>query len=165
MCVKILYRKILHSVEHFGSHFVEEALGYICHKLAVKRYGNYRKRVEADKQKHFRYYLCACARPITALRKFADDRQHFLQEYCGNGGRHGGKDYAYDRYGNKNGIELEEHFQNSFQNTLLHFRAGGFILLHALHLRSSAVHILRGICRLLSSVRHAYLWRKFCRFP
>ena len=100
MGVKVLYRKILHSVEHLAAHFTEKALRYLRHKLCICGYRDYRQYIKPYQSQHHRYNLCPCRCPVAAFVPEIDRLYDLLYEYR--------RDRRYDRR-----EEYAEHCQRN----------------------------------------------------
>ena len=88
--IEVLYRQILHLLEHRAAHLGKEALRDIRHHLRVSNSRCNAEHVQRDKQNNNRDKLRPCGCPVTAFDPFFDYLDNFLRKqrgYCGNSRR------------------------------------------------------------------------------
>ncbi len=147
--VEVLYRQILHAVEHSQMQFFEIALRDHRHHLLVNRAEHERHRVQSDKCKHVPHDLAAVSRPTAVVYRRADNGKHALHEYRRERAYDRVDRYAEQRESRRLRIRAKQRFEHSAEHAL--FRRGALL--------TFVIH-----CRLLcsASCRPRYKYR-FCR--
>ena len=162
MSIEILYREILHIVEHCRSELAEEALSDERHELSVKHHRGDRDNVQHHKENDERNYLTACPIPVACLVPYLDNAEYLLLEYRGNGRNSRRENDTYSGDNNHCRGEFIQHFYCSAEGFNFDFRLFVF-LIHYLRLLSSAVHILRGKFQMTSEARREFRCRQSYR--
>ena len=170
--IEILYRQILHPVEHTPAELAEKALRDIRHELGIDSDRDDREKIQRDKYQYLGDDLSFSRFPVAAEIPVLYRGYDLLDKYRRYSRNRGREEYTEYRQRDKSGIIREQKLYSPSESSGSRLRSAlrravlsFFSFRHSLSLPSSVVYRPRGRSRSLKAARCECPCRRSCRCP